>query len=182
MDVQRLAQARDVAVRVAGLYRTVVSVRPEARETILAELQRGPGLSAELSRNPPAADLPVMATPIQRLFWVNMNLVPVGGPRSRWNDMLWLGGPDWHVIVAGLRMPDGEWLNVRVAVEPLRPWHSPTFLWAFLLMTAAAACLTLWAVRRLTAPVATLAAAAERLGRDVNAPPLPEDGPLEVAT
>ena len=67
-------------------------------------------------------------------------------------------------------------------VEPLRPWHSPTFLAAFLLMTVAAAGLTLWAVRRLTAPVRTLAAAAEALGRDVNAPPLPEDGPSEVAT
>ena len=31
-------------------------------------------------------------------------------------------------------------------------------------------------------PVGVLAAAAEALGRDVNAPPLPEDGPLEVAT
>ena len=48
-------------------------------------------------------------------------------------------------------------------------------------MTVVAAGLTLWAVRRLTAPVRTLAAAAEALGRDVNAPPLPEDGPLEVA-
>ena len=37
-------------------------------------------------------------------------------------------------------------------------------------------------MRRLTAPVRTLAAAAEALGRDVNAPPLPEDGPSEVAT
>ena len=67
-------------------------------------------------------------------------------------------------------------------IEPPRPWHSPTFLAAFLLMTVVAAGLTLWAVRRLTAPVRTLAAAAEALGRDVNAPPLPEDGPLEVAT
>ena len=49
-------------------------------------------------------------------------------------------------------------------------------------MTAAAALLTLWAVRRLTAPVRTLAAAAEALGRDVNAPPLPEQGPTEIAT
>jgi signal transduction histidine kinase len=37
-------------------------------------------------------------------------------------------------------------------------------------------------VRRLTRPVSDLAAAAERLGRDVNAPPLPENGPEEVAT
>jgi hypothetical protein len=44
-------------------------------------------------------------------------------------------------------------------------------------MTLAAARLTLWAVRRLTRPVRDLAAAADRLGRDVNAPPLPENGP-----
>jgi signal transduction histidine kinase len=48
-------------------------------------------------------------------------------------------------------------------------------------MTAAAAALTLWAVRRMVAPVVTLAHAAERLGRDLNAAPLPEDGPTEVA-
>jgi signal transduction histidine kinase len=65
---------------------------------------------------------------------------------------------------------------------PPRPWHSETFLFAFALMTLTAAGLTLWAVRRLTRPVSDLAAAAERLGRDVNAPPLPEDGPREVAT
>jgi hypothetical protein len=39
-------------------------------------------------------------------------------------------------------------------------------------MTLTAAALTLWAVRRLTRPVAALAAAADRLGRDVNTPPL----------
>jgi signal transduction histidine kinase len=49
-------------------------------------------------------------------------------------------------------------------------------------MTLAAALLILWAVARLTRPVRLLAGAAERLGRDVNAPPLPEAGPSEVAT
>ena len=49
-------------------------------------------------------------------------------------------------------------------------------------MTAAAALLTLWAVRRLTAPVARSPPPPSALGRDVNAPPLPEDGPTEVAT
>ena len=80
-----------------------------------------------------------------------------------------------------MHLPDGEWVDVTAEPEPLRPWHSPTFLTAFLLMTAAAAVLTLWAVRRLTAPVRILAAAAEALGRDVNAPPLPENGPTEIA-
>ena len=103
--------------------------------------------------------------------------------KQRWREMQILGGPGWHRIV-DRHAPAGRrpWLNVDVPVEPLRPWHSPTFLAAFVLMTVAAAVLTLWAVRRLTAPVRTLAAAAEALGRDVNAPPLPEDGPTEVAT
>jgi signal transduction histidine kinase len=180
IDVQRLAQARNLAVRVVGLYRTVVLTSPEQRGEVLAELHRGPGLTAELSKDPPVTDLPPMPLPAQRLFRVNMNFVGVPGPQ-RWREMQFLGGPDWSRVVIGLRLPDGDWLNIAAELEAVRPWHSPTFLAAFVLMTVVAAGLTLWAVRRLTAPVRTLAAAAEALGRDVNAPPLPEDGPLEVA-
>jgi signal transduction histidine kinase len=85
-------------------------------------------------------------------------------------------------MLVSFRFPDIGWLNLRVEMPPPRPWHSETFLFAFALMTLTAAGLTLWAVRRLTRPVRDLAAAAERLGRDVNAPPLPEGGPAEVAT
>jgi len=81
-----------------------------------------------------------------------------------------------------LRFADGKWLNLRVELPPPRLWHSDTFLISFLLMTVAAAGLTLWAVRRMMRPVRDLAAAADRLGRDVNAPPMPEGGPAEVAT
>ncbi len=181
IDVQRLAQARNLAVRVVGLYRTVVLTTPEQRAEVLSELHRGPGLTAELSKDPPVTDLPEMPLPMQRLFRVSMNFVGVP-PSQRWHELQFLGGPDWHRVVVGLRLPDGEWLNLTAELEPVRPWHSPTFLAAFLLMTVVAAGLTLWAVRRLTAPVRTLALAAEALGRDVNAPPLPEDGPTEVAT
>ena len=66
-------------------------------------------------------------------------------------------------------------------MSPPRPWQSQTFIVAFISMSVAAGLLALWAARRLTAPVGTLARAAEALGRDVNAPPLPEDGPTEVA-
>ncbi len=181
IDIQRLAQARDVAERVMGLYRTVVMTPAPQRDTVLAEIHRPPDLSVELSNTPPVDDLPDAPPFIQRLLRVNLNLVPLpGGVRPR--PIQILGGPEWQRIVIGLHLPEGQWLNFRIEIEPLRPWHSPTFLAAFLLMTAAAAGLTLWAVRRLTAPVRTLAAAAEALGRDVNAPPLPEIGPLEVAT
>ncbi len=181
LDVQRLGQARDIAVRVVGLYRTMALTDPPRREAVLADLHRGPELMVTLGSSPPQVDLPEMPPQEQRLLRVNMNLVPLGAPQIRWKEMVIYGGHYWHQAVIGLRLSDGEWLNVTAELQPLRPWHSPAFLWAFLLMTAAAGGLTLWAVRRLTAPVRTLAEAAEGLGRDVNAPPLPEDGPTEVA-
>ena len=72
---------------------------------------------------------------------------------------------------------------MNVTARPPRPvpWSSPTFLVALAVMTAAVAALSFWAVRRLTAPLRELAQAADRLGRDVNAPPLSTEGPREVA-
>jgi hypothetical protein len=126
--------------------------------------------------------MPEMPSPEQRLLRVNMNLLPIGAPQLRWKELVIYGGHPWHQALIGMRFPDGGWLNVSVMLEPLRPWHSPTFLAAFALMTAAAALLSLWAVRRMMGPLRTLANAAEALGRDVNSPPLPEDGPTEIAT
>ena len=181
LDVQRLGQARDLAVRVVGVYRTMALTDPSRRAAVLADLHRGPELTATLSSSPPDVDMPEMPLPDQRLLRVNMNLVPIGGPQLRWRELVVYGGPYFHRAIIGMRLPDGEWVNVNAELEPLRPWHSPTFLAAFVLMTVAAAILTLWAVRRLIAPVRALAAAAEALGRDVNASPLPENGPTEVA-
>ncbi len=181
LDLQRLAAARDVAVRVMGLYRTIVMTDPAQRNSVLDEIHHPPGVSAELSPTPPVASMPELPFIAQRVLRVSMSLVPLP-PSLRPREFHMLGGPGWPRTVVGLRMPDGEWLNVTLPAPSLSPWHSPAFLVAFVLMTVAAAGLTLWAVRRLTAPVRTLAAAAEALGRDVNAPPLPEDGPTEVAT
>jgi signal transduction histidine kinase len=97
-------------------------------------------------------------------------------------DIVAHGGLFAHRLIMGVRLTDGDWLQFDAALAPPRPWHSPTFLAAFGLMTVVAAILTIWAVRRLTAPVRVLAAAAEALGRDVNAAPLPEGGPEEIAT
>jgi signal transduction histidine kinase len=181
IDVQRLAQGREIAVRAVSTYREVMMTPPQQREAVLAEIRHQPEISAELSDGPPAPEFPGPLPFRQRLLRVNMSLVPLMGA-PRWQGLNIQGDPHRHLVMVGMHLPDGGWLNVSVPLEPARPWHSPAFLIAFLLMTAAAAGLTLWAVRRLTAPVRTLAAAAEALGRDVNAPPLPEDGPLEVAT
>jgi signal transduction histidine kinase len=181
IDVQRLAQSREIAMRVVGAYRMMALTAPEQRATVLAEVHRWPGQTIELAQNPPVDDLPDPPPFEERLLRVNLNLVPLLGV-PHWHQLRIVENPAKHRVTVGLGLPEGDWLNVTVPLEPLRPWHSPTFLVAFALMTVVAAALTLWAVRRLTTPVATLAAAAEALGRDVNAPPLPEDGPLEVAT
>ncbi|HEY0424875.1 MAG TPA: ATP-binding protein [Rhodopila sp.] len=181
LDMQRLGEARSVAVRVVGLYGTMVLTDPSRRAAVLAELHRGPDLVVTLASSPPEVDLPEMPGAEQRLLRLNMSLIPLGAPQLRWRDLVIYGGHSWNHAVIGMRLSDAEWLNVRVQLEPLQPWHSPMFLAAFLLMTAAAAMMTLWAVRRLTGPVRILAEAAEALGRDVNAPPLPENGPTEVA-
>ena len=105
-----------------------------------------------------------------------------GPPRMRPREYRVSGGSRPGVMHLSLRFADGKWLNLRVELPPPRLWHSDTFLISFLLMTVAAAGLTLWAVRRMMRPVRDLAAAADRRGRDVNAPPMPEGGPAEVAT
>ena len=181
VDALRLAQSREIAVRVISIYRTVMMTAPERREAVLDELRHAPGVTAELARDPPTSELPDELPPGQRLLRVNLNLVPLMGV-PHWRGLRILADHDRHRLIIAMRIPEGDWLDLTVAVEPLRPWHSPRFLAAFLLMTVTAAGLTVWAVRRLTAPVRTLAAAAEALGRDVNAAPLPEGGPTEVAT
>ncbi len=181
LDLQRLGQARDLSIRLISLYRTVVMTPAQQRDAVVHDFEHGPGFVASLSPVPPEAALTPAPGPLQRLLRINMNFVPVPGA-LRPREFLVLGGPAEGRMMVGMRLPDGVWLNVAADIPPLRPWHSQTFLAAFLLMTVAAAALTLWAVRRLTAPVRTLAAAAEALGRDVNAPPLPEDGPSETAT
>ncbi|MBV8457755.1 MAG: HAMP domain-containing protein, partial [Acetobacteraceae bacterium] len=181
MEAAELARTRNLSERVMALYRTVVMTTPEDRILVLQQLHHTPGFNAELSKTAPVTELAPAIVPIQRMIRLNLALVPLP-PRFRPMAVELLGGPPWKRLVVGLQLPERDWLNITTTIPPLRPWYSPAFLIAFALMTLAAAVLTLWAVRRLTAPVGTLAAAAEALGRDVNAPPLPENGPAEVAT
>ena len=110
------------------------------------------------------------------------------GPPDGFND----GGPPGPLGSFGrhgrryaiaMQLPDDQrWLTIRFVMPLADPFLSPTLPIAFLVMTMATGLLSVWAVRRLTAPLRTLAIAAEKLGRDVNADPLPENGPTEVAT
>ncbi len=180
VDLQRFIQAREIAGRGFNAWRTAMLAPADRRAQLLADLDLPEGLSAEITHEPvvrPGAPPP--PPHVARLF--RLDLLNSGPPRLRPREVR-LAAKAPGGFVASLRLPDGEWLNIRVEMPPPRPWHSATFLAAFLVMTVAAVLLILWAVARLMRPVRLLAEAADRLGRDVNAPPLPEGGPSEVAT
>lgn len=181
LDLQRLAQAHDIALRTVTLYRAVAMAPYEQRAEVAHAFDTSNDSSAHLANDPPADRIEPTAAPLERQLRADMMLVPMP-LAQRPHDQVFLGGPEVGRLVIGLQLPGGRWLNITSSMPQPRPWDSTTFLIAFLAMTAAAAGLTFWAVRRLIRPVATLAAAADALGRDVNAPPLPETGPLEVAT
>ncbi|HEY1992210.1 MAG TPA: HAMP domain-containing protein, partial [Gammaproteobacteria bacterium] len=84
-----------------------------------------------------------------------------------------------HVITE-VQLKDGSWVNF----DHPRPWaltDSPFRLVLSLgILLISVLLLSFLAVRWVTRPLSTLARAAEELGRDLNRPPLPEEGPLEV--
>jgi signal transduction histidine kinase len=86
----------------------------------------------------------------------------------------------WRGLDAVIRLSDGQWLSFATIL----PESGPAISWQLLLSMAATATIILvvsiWAVRRVTAPLAGIAAAAERLGKDVGAAPLPERGTIEM--
>ncbi|WP_342452460.1 ATP-binding protein [Pararoseomonas baculiformis] len=180
VDLQRAATEREMSARLFGLWRAIVVAPPERRSSILSDIELPQGLEATLD-DQPVVRVGMLPAPPPVLRMVRPDFMMGGPPRLRPREVQ--AGMRFGRIYLAIQLPDGTgWLNISVHMPTPRPWHSETFLMAFLLMTAAAALLIVWATRRLTRPVRDLARAANALGRDVNAPPMPEDGPLEVAT
>ena len=82
---------------------------------------------------------------------------------------------------AQVRLRDGSWVTVETR-QPVQSSNWPLRLvTSVLILLLAAVAASLIAVRWAIRPLNTLAAAAEELGRNVNRPPMPETGPMEVA-
>ncbi|MBE7217064.1 MAG: HAMP domain-containing protein [Caulobacteraceae bacterium] len=94
------------------------------------------------------------------------------------------GGPRFIVspFEADVRTADGRWWVLREEETGLlSSWQQRVFLWFALSAVALAPVAYLFA-RRLSAPIAAFAAAAERLGRDPGAPPVTVRGSAEIET
>jgi signal transduction histidine kinase len=84
-------------------------------------------------------------------------------------------------FVVQTRLHDGTLITFD-SRQPLESVNWPYRLMLSLaVLLAAVIALTLFAVRWVTRPLKTLAAAAQSLGEDINRPPLDETGPLEVS-
>jgi signal transduction histidine kinase len=77
-------------------------------------------------------------------------------------------------------LPGGQWLSFATTLPDRGPQYSSQFIASLAVMAIIILAVSVWAVRRVTSPLASLAAAAQRLGGDLNAPPMAESGTAEV--
>jgi signal transduction histidine kinase len=83
-------------------------------------------------------------------------------------------------LLISARLDDGQWLNVGMSVPSPSPrWALPSLL-SMGVMAVALSLIVIFMVRRITRPMAQLAAAAESVGRGETVAPLAERGPVDV--
>ena len=83
-------------------------------------------------------------------------------------------------LIASVQMTDGRWLNVETLLPRASPAAALPSLIGTGVMAVAISVIVVLMIRRMTRPMADLAAAAERLGRGEAVPPVPERGPEDV--
>ncbi|CAA7622110.1 ATP-binding protein [Magnetospirillum sp. SS-4] len=90
------------------------------------------------------------------------------------------GFPDEDALLVAVRLTDGAWATFDLTMPGPPTLWAPHSILSALVMIAAILVLGGWAAGWVSAPLATFARAADRLGRDVHAAPLSERGPREV--
>lgn len=102
-----------------------------------------------------------------------------GGSHSLW----WRianGFPDSRSLRLIFRLNDGVWTVFDLVMVHPASWWSSHSIMSALVMIGGILVFGRWAAGWVSAPLAAFAQAADRLGRDVQAPPLSERGPREV--
>ena len=170
----------------------------------LAVTLDGPALLAASDDEESGGRSALFAAMLQRYIGESRNVrarvseAPAASPRADWTPGSMMkgrgpmmeGGPPYGpgyryppsmALTAQVQLNDGTWVTVENR-QPLQIANWPyRLLWSIAILIAAALAAALIAVRWATQPLAALAGAAEELGRNVNRPPLPETGPIEVA-
>jgi len=190
------------AQRIANLTRLVQETPPERRERMVAALS-DQSFRVSVSAQPPATtsgddDAPV-ALAIKDFLVDRLSLAPARQPRvsaagsdgpafGGWHPMMGRGpmmhgfGPfgSFRDLQVAVPLPDGQWLSFATALPGSGPSFSRQFLLSMGIMAVIILGVSIWAVRRVTTPLASLSSAAERLGNDLNAAPMAETGTIET--
>ncbi len=204
-DAVRAVGGFATAQRIANLTRLVEDTPYDGRQRIVAALN-DPSFHVSLSAEPPSlvsnddgggvaeavkeflVDQLALGSARQPRVAVASNSAPAFG---RWRPMMGPGpmmhgfgafGPlgGFRDLRVAIPLADGHWLTFTSAVPASGPALSRQFLISMALMAVILIGISVWVVRRVTAPLTSLSAAAERLGTDLNAPPLPETGTIET--
>jgi signal transduction histidine kinase len=194
LELANTLDSRHVADRIAGVVH-LVEQTPEGERSRVIHAMDLPGLRIGWGQSPLIVESDGEADPgseviaknlLQRLagheIYVTVRERPPPAP---------IEGPEPGVglahahhpptALATVRLDDGSWLNFVVPLPPPgEPLWRPRFFAPLGLGLLVVMLLSVLAVRRSAKPLAVLAAAAQRLGRDVAAPPVPVEGPREV--
>jgi signal transduction histidine kinase len=190
------------AERIANLARLVRDAPDEWRGRIVAALSDQSfrvGLSPQPPEAPATDGADAVADAIRDFLVEQLSLDPSQQPRVSASLLPGLPFPGWHPIPRGpmmmhgfgnfgsfrsldvaIPLPGGQWLTFATALPATGPELSSRFFASMAVMAIIILAVSVWAVRRVTSPLASLAAAAQRLGGDIGAAPMPETGTVEV--
>jgi signal transduction histidine kinase len=128
---------------------------------------------------------PIFESELRRLLTESFGADPV----------VWISTREWHrpegampppggrtgrLVTVALRMPGGQPVRVESALF-LPALQIPTEAWVSVaLLFVVTGIFSIWAVRLAVQPVRMLAVAAERLSRNIDEPPLAEEGAVEI--
>jgi len=187
------------AQRVANLTRLVEEAPADWRSRIVASVSdasfrvslsaKPPALAETEAEGPATAILDYIARQLperpRRRLRVAVSQTagpPFGMPRNGHMRMapMMHGAGMWRGLEVAVELADGQWLSFAMALPETGPAVSWQSAISMALMAAVVLAVSVWAVRRLTAPLGVLANAAERLGKDVGAEPVAEIGTAEM--
>lgn len=180
---------RAAALRIADIA-TLVLRTPEAARDDLVARHAGLSVEVDLADTPPFAPEAAPDAETRAVAETIAARLPPGVPARVRIDAphhppllehlrdAFYGEPAQVTIRAAVALEDGRWLALTARPDDRGADHSA--LASMAAMVAAIVLAAMWVVRRMTAPLETLAAAARRMAREVDAPDLPETGPAEV--
>ena len=101
-------------------------------------------------------------------------------PQHMWARDMHGFSPGGAFFTVQIALRDGTWVTFDSLVSPQAAAMPMRVALTLLVLLGTVIVLSLVAVRWVTGPLSSLASAAEKLGEDINRPPLPEAGPVEV--